>query len=341
MPYVYRHFIPQNIAPKSATSVVVYDENGKKVCSISLGTLAPKQETKLYSFGLISDTHLCPEAANGATVAARLETALFWFEQQGAAFVTHCGDITNVGFENPKGTYSPAQFAQYQQIRNNHPNLPIYAAAGNHESYNANVINYEEEYKTYTGHDIRFTVEYQNDIFIFLGQPTATTLYVDGSVLPVPELAWLETQLNNNKDKRCFVFIHPYMTGDSGDTLGMNPNDLLPVGYVSNTIKNALINHGKAILFHGHSHFMPAMQELDKLTNYTDKNGFPSVHVSSLGWAAYIENGEYVKDPAEGIGYLVDVYKDCIVINGRDFARNQPTPHGTLKINVEEGEDGK
>ena len=338
MAYVYKHFIPQNTAPKGAKSIGVYDGNGNKVCSIPLGRKAHPIGTKRYSFGVVSDTHLCPEITSGNTgaiVSTRFDSALTWFEEQGAVFVAHCGDMVNVGFENPKGTYNPAQYAEYQRIRDLHPNLPIYCSAGNHESYNANICDYEDEYKAYVGHDIRLTVEYDDDVFIFMGMPKTTTLYVDGSTLPVPELAWLETQLANNKSKRCFVFIHPYMDGDSGDTLDKNPNDLLPVGYVTNIIKSALANHGRTVLFHGHSHFMPSMQEIDVMTNYTDINGFPSVHIPSLGWAAYVnDSGEYVKDANEGFGTIVDVYDDFIVVNGRDFVRNQWSPLGTFKIDT-------
>lgn len=334
MRHQYSGFIPENTAPKGATGIGVYDAKGEKVHTMGLGFLAPPNGTPLYSFGLLSDTHICPEAANGAIVSARFDAALTWFEQQGAVFAAHCGDMVNVGFENPAGTYNPEQFVEYQRICNLHPNLPVYAASGNHESYNAPITDYLEEYKGYVGHDIRFTVEHGNDVFIFLGMPRATTLYVDGSTTPVPELAWLESQLSQNADKRCFVFIHPGIVGDSGDTLGVNPNDLIPEsGYVTELIKNALISHGRAVLFHGHYHFMPTMQELDKLTNYTDKNGFPSVHVSSLGWASYVDgNGEMVKDIAEGYAYLVDVHEDCIVINGRDFAREKWMPFGVLRI---------
>ena len=335
MAYVYEHFISQNTAPKGAKKIGIYNGNGEKICSIPLGNLAQSLRTKRYSFGLLSDTHICPNNAEGAIVSARLDKALTWFEEQGVAFIVHCGDMTNIGFENPKGTYNPAEFAEYQRICNLHPNTPVYGACGNHESYNADIANYEDKLIEYTGHGIRFTVEHDGDVFIFFGQPKASTLYVDGSTLPVPELAWLGNQLTANANKRCFVFIHPYMTGDSGDTLDKNPNDLLPVGYVSNQIKTALTNHGNAILFHGHSHFMPSMQEIDRMTNYTNINGFPSVHVSSLGWAAYVNaSGEYVKDTAEGFGAIVDVYEDCIVVNGRDFTRDEWSPLGVIRIDT-------
>ena len=333
MAYKYEHLIPENIAPKGATKIGVYDGNGKRIMTIPIGRLTPPTGTKRYSFGLVSDTHICPEAGVGATVSARLDHALTWFEQQGAAFVAHCGDIVNFGFEEPAGTYNPIQYEEYNRIRNLHPNLPIYAVSGNHDQP---VPTYIDKYRECTGHDIRFTVEHDNDVFIFMGQPKVSTLYVDGSTTPVPELAWLENQLASNKNKRCFVFFHPYIVGDCGDTLGLNPNDLLPEsGYVTNLIKNALINHGRAVLFHGHAHFMPSMQEVDRLTNYTDKNGFPSVHVPSLGWAAHVGDGNsFVKDTNEGYGYLVDVYDDCIILNGWDFARSIPAPHGTIKIDT-------
>ena len=302
---------------------------------MSLGRLTPPTGTKLYSFGLISDAHICPNNADGEIVSSRLDRAFTWFEEQGVAFVSNCGDMTNIGFENPKGTYNPSEFAEYQRICNLHPNTPVYGVCGNHDSYNADIANYEDKLIEYTGHGIRFTVEHEGDVFIFLGQPKASVLYVDGSTLPVPELAWLQEQLSNNKDKRCFVFIHPYLTDDSGNPLGVHPVNIAPAPYVHNVIVNALKNHGRAVLFHGHAHFMPTMQVHDKTTNYTDKNGFPSVHVPSLGWASYIDaDNEMVKDISEGFGCLVDVYDDCIVVNGRDFVRNEWCPLGTFKIDT-------
>ena len=51
--------------------------------------------------------------------------------------------------------------------------------------------------------------------------------------------------------------------------------------------------------------------------------------------ASYIdENNEMQKDPAEGFGILVDVYDDCIVLNGMDFVNEVPVPLGVYKINT-------
>lgn len=335
MRYHYTHLIPENTAPADAKTIGVYDANGERIAGIPLGRLAPALGEKRYSFGLVSDTHICPDIAEGAAVSARLDNALTWFESQGAVLVANCGDMTNWGFEYPAGTYNPVQFAEYKRICGLHPNLPVYGACGNHDSYYASVADYEDKLTEYTDHGIRFTVEHDGDVFIFFGQPKSSTLYVSGGTIPVPELTWLETQLANNAGKRCFVFIHPYLTDDSGNPLGIHPTPIEPAPYVHNIIVNAIKNHGRAVLFHGHAHFMPSMQELDETCNYTEKNGFPSVHVPSLGWASYInEANEMVKNTNEGFGYLVDVYDNCIVLRGWDFARDIPSPHGTLKIDT-------
>lgn len=62
MGYIYNHLIPQNTAPKGAKNIGVYDSNGEKVFTIPLGRMTPPTGTKRYSFGLVSDTHVCPRS---------------------------------------------------------------------------------------------------------------------------------------------------------------------------------------------------------------------------------------------------------------------------------------
>ena len=58
MAYKYKHFIPQNIAPKGAKQIGVYNSKGNKVTNIPLGRLTAPTATPLNSFGLVSDIHL-------------------------------------------------------------------------------------------------------------------------------------------------------------------------------------------------------------------------------------------------------------------------------------------
>ena len=142
MVYKYKHFISQNIAPQKAKSIGVYDSNGKKVCVIALGRLAPPTETKLYSYGLLSDLHC---AGNNSAERTRLNNAMTFFETQGCSFCCHSGDMTNIGFwyppaDAPSANIDPnviylKQMEEYNSVRGKHPNLQLYGVCGNHESF--------------------------------------------------------------------------------------------------------------------------------------------------------------------------------------------------------------
>lgn len=325
--YEYTHFIPQNIAPYEAQKIGVYNASGQRICGISLGRLTLPTMTKRYSFGLISDTHLQP--GTSTIYADRLETAMARFAEQSAAFVCNSGDITNHGFANSDGTTDLTQFADYKRICDLYPDMPMYAVCGNHDSYFSAITNHLTELETYTGHGLYYSIEYDNDMFIFIGQPSS------GSPMNEEELSWLENLLTVYANKRCFVFIHPYISDDCGNTLNTYGNALLPTtSSITQRLKTALSTHGKSVIFHGHSHFRQAEQTVDKTTNYTDKNGFHSVHVPSLSAPAYVADGERTQTTAESYGYLVDVYEDCIVLRGIDFVKNQWLSIGTFKISI-------
>ena len=372
MKYEYTHLIPENVAPKGTTRIVVKSGN-KEVCSIPaarFGDLTPPEGEPLYSFGLISDTHLAPgtlanDGTNlGTLVSTRLDNALTWYEERGVRFVAICGDVTNVGFDNPRGTYDPVQFEEYKAIRQKHPNLPVYSVTGNHDNYHDGLMIrycesqgkfYHEMWKEYTDPERYIasdTVEYDGilnlnytktvehdgvkDLYIFMSMTTNAVLYADGSTTPLAEYVWLENQLKGNPTGRNFVFWHPIFRNDSGNPLGLHtaPN-YMPEGYAENTLISILASYKNTVLFHGHAHWAPWLQELDPLTNYSYNHGFHSVHVPSLGQGAILdEQGAFNKTHYEGYGYLVDVYQDCICLRGRDFVRNEWLGIGTYRIEV-------
>lgn len=71
-----------------------------------------------------------------------------------------------------------------------------------------------------------------------------------------------------------------------------------------------------------------------KAANYTERNGFKSVHVPSSATPRDINFGANVaeNDNAASEGYIVDVYEDCIVLNGVDLVEKKPVALGTYKI---------
>ena len=56
--YEYSHFIPENVAPKGATKILIKNEDGKVVATAPLGGMKPPTTGKLYSFGVFSDVHV-------------------------------------------------------------------------------------------------------------------------------------------------------------------------------------------------------------------------------------------------------------------------------------------
>lgn len=334
MAYVYRKFIPQNTAPKGAKSIGVY-KGDKRIFTIPLGGLTPANGMPNYSFGLISDIH-CWEVTPTWNGNEKFDNALTFFEEKGCLFCAHCGDITQTGLyaEGDKVNLAPSQFEKYKEICDKH-SIPVYGICGNHESYVNPITNNptELDYYTGTGQSEYYTKTQGNDLFIFIGQPSYNEVMSDTA------LQWLQNILENNRNKRCFVFIHPYIEEDSGDPLDLRENSVFDEWGTTKT--NAFISimqqYDNAVLFHGHSHTKYECQELDINANYTERNGFKSVHIPSVGKPRYIEGNTTPEDNNGSQGYIVDVYDDCIVLNGMDLINKTVVPIGTYKINVAEG----
>jgi hypothetical protein len=349
MAYKYKHFIPQNIAPKGATNIGVYNSNGEKIYTIPLVRLTPPTKEKLYSFGALSDIHLIKSGITWNWYPIeKFDRALSHFQEQGCVMCVVSGDLTQCGYRwNDKDDVELTQMANYRTVCEKYSDLPVYEITGNHESYySIPITNNLDLWEADTGkRDLSYTVEQGNDLFILLGQPTAGTV--------LESLQWLYETLETNRNKRCFVFIHPWLTDDSGNPRSCVENNVFTM-WQNNTgnknletvFKNLLAHYKNTVLFHGHSHTKFENQVLDKCANYTDKNGFKSVHIpsSSRPRDVDVETNEAVYSVTESQGYLVDVYDDYIILNGigltgvtsADVASKQYQvyPLGTYKIDT-------
>jgi hypothetical protein len=327
MGYEYKHFIPQNTAPNGAKNLAVYDSNGVKVCTIPLGRLTPVNKDKLYSVGIVSDTHF-----TGANISwnaeNKLDNALTYFENAGCAFCCNSGDITNTGFypDGYPNTFDDSQFSQYKRICDKHA-IPVYELCGNHDSYVNPITNNLTELANYAGAEMYYSVTHGTDMYLFLSQPKSNIPMTDEA------LQWCYETLEANRNKRCFIFVHPYL--DCGNVNNIYGNNIFEWwGTKTTAFKNLLKHYKNTILFHSHSHFMFECQELDKTVNYNESTGFKSVHIPSLSLSAYVSGGVRSTDGTKSYGYLMDVYEDCIVLNGVDFINNEYVPLGCLKINT-------
>ena len=329
--------IAENIAPKGAKQIEIYDSSGTRVGSVPLGNLPPVSKDKLYSVGIVSDVHFAHVDTVAWTPHTKFDNALTYFENQGCLFCCISGDLTQTGFyrrtdENDASTtyLDEIQLMKYKAICDKHT-IPIYELSGNHESYyGMSITSNLDKWKTYTGKDVlHYSISQGNDVFIMLGQPHGSTPMTDEA------LQWLYETLEENRNKRCFVFVHPHIS--SGNPVGAySSNQIFDWWGTKTTVfKNLLKHYKNTIVFHGHSHTKFECQEVDSNANYSTTDGFKSVHVPSLGRPRNVVNGtisSYLE--TESQGYIVDVYDDCIVLNGMDFINNKYVPLGVYKIDT-------
>lgn len=330
--YKYTHFIPENTAPVGVKKIGVYDSEGNKVCNVALGRLAPPSASKLYSFCALSDTHITYDTAN-----ADFQRALTYAESH-CDFTCICGDLVSTGSESEMQTYKSI-------VDTYAPTKPVYAITGNHENYSTVSQGYMQNY---TGQPLYYSFTKGNDVFIMLGHYGGYggdgIGWRSSEFLSAEEIQWLYETLEANRNKRCFVFNHvlPHEHGVG------NPNGLYKSALIWKTTDGglgqafmSLLKHYKnTILFHGHSHTQFWLQELDEKANYSEANGYRSVHIPSLSVPRDLaDDGSKLENVyAESEGYIVDVYDDCIVLNGRDFIDNDADGHilpiATYKIDT-------
>lgn len=347
MAYKYKHFIPQNIAPSGTRQIGVYNENRQRVCTIPLGRMTPLNKEKLYSFGIISDLHISYNESVVWQPIPKFDNALTYFENYGCVFCVACGDLTNTGFYrrtdegDASTTYlSEEHFTKYKEVCDTHA-IPIYELCGNHENYyGMPITNNLDLLEKYTGKgELSYTVTQGNDLFILIGQPR------DLAVMSDEDFAWLVETLEANKHKRCFVFIHSHIDDnveggveDSGNPAFARENSIFGYWGATKTANfiNLMKQYPNTILFHGHTHIKFEAQQFDKEANYSNENGFKSVHVPSSGLPRTLlsADGTWKVDNSGSQGYIVDVYDDCIVLNGMDLINNDYVPLGVYRIDT-------
>lgn len=127
----------------------------------------------------------------------------------------------------------------------------------------------------------------------------------------------------------------PISTDASGGVLGIHREPISTYwGAKTTVLMNLLAHYKNVVLLHGHSHYRFDCQELDETTNYTDKNGFRSVHVPSLGRPRKIVDNTPTYVSSESYAYVVDVYDGQVVFNGYDMINSKPEPLGTFRLDT-------
>ncbi len=273
-------------------------------------------EEKRYSFGVVSDIHL-----QYNTGVADFQRALSYLKDR-VAFTCIPGDLVSFASQEHMQAYKAC-------VEGFAGEMPVYEAAGNHESYPELGVGGTIDaalWQSCTGKELYYSFTHLDDVFIFLSLQSERS----GDLFPEGGLAWLEETLQAHKDQRCFVFCHAPELADRG----ADPSGTW-AGIMEGTSGKAFVElikgYPNVIWFHGHTHVTLGVAQYP----VSDRNvlGYRSVHVPSLASPRFYdpeagtlmdsykdENGNTVWGSSLSEGYVVDVYPNKIVLRGMDFA---------------------
>lgn len=309
-------FIPQNTAPLGARSIGLYDSNGNKLINIPLGNLAPKSTGNiLYRFGALSDVHL-PYNTGPEDFARALN---YFNDIEKVDFICISGDMGSTGVDSEW-----ASFKNYVDTYS--PNTTVHISAGNHDAGQS--AHKTHDYPIpYTGNPLYYSFTQGDDVFIMFGMT-----FWGNPPFSKESLQWLYETLEENRNKRCFVFQHMMRKGHAGDASGRYTFDGLD--NTNGKVFLSLMEHYKNVLwFHGHSHCEFEQQDTLALpnSNYDRAFGCHSIHIPSCCMTRN-ESNSYDYEDSEG--YVVDVYKNGIHLRARDFIAEKFLPIASYWIDT-------
>ncbi|MBQ4617046.1 MAG: metallophosphoesterase [Clostridia bacterium] len=326
-----------NCAPPGVRNVIIEGDNGR-VGRIPLpATMQAPQSPKRYSFLALSDAHINATAGSDADVD--FIRAMQYANESDVAFTCICGDVLDGCTSWIYGRYAGSD--SQVGLKPTYARKPVYEITGNHDVHSGNNDVSDESWSRFSEYLVKdpyYVVPYGDDVFIMLSEYgwKQNAPFADG------ELEWLQAKLEENRNKRCFVFFHVFNQdeGDSGQPMdGFYNHDIYALSArnaVQKQVFLSLLRHYKnTVWFHGHSHAEFALQSVNKTTVVSDACGYRSVHIPSLSKPKVLgSDGVGETDESGSQGYVVDVHEDGLVLRGRDFANGCFLPIATYRIDT-------
>ena len=300
----------KSVIEDSSTSKVYLNKNGELVVNSIEYKLDIDLGKPLYTFGLLSDTHVDGDGNDTAYSISDLNNAIKFFNDEGCEFVAYCGDLTYDGRDE--------DFTALKSCLDT-STIPNYTVRGNHDCRNT-----VDMYKNTTGMELHYTTTKNNDLFIFLSLDNDNNRVSTGG-LTQETVDWLTNIINNSKHQRIFLFYHFFFRNTSGDGEGRSyPYGTIGDGTLTSYAQDFvnLVNNTPNLIFcTGHSHFKFNLQDVNANANYYHlNNGCYHIHVPSGAKPRIPVSGGGVESMyAESEGYLVEVYQDKVLFKPRDF----------------------
>lgn len=273
----------------------------------------------LYSFQILSDTHLQKDLSyvhdvNFANALKDINSV----DPDSSRLIIN-GDVTDCGLKENWDAFSKIL------SQNKHPKVD--AAFGNHDTWQENTWVDQAAYSlskqnflSYTGEpNIYYDYWLNDNHFIFLGSEKSNGNY---AYLSDTQLKWFDETLAKNaaSNKPIFVFIHqPLYDTVSGSKPGQKWNGIEQ----DEQVRNILAKYPQAILFTGHTHW----EFGSKYTMYNEK----ICSMFNIPSCAYCWTDANTEDDISE-GYYIDVYKDKVVVKGRNFTTKEWMPNAQYEV---------
>ena len=318
-------FILTNAIPKEATRIVAIKDGAIKA-SYNIPSNKLNTDTKLYSIGLLSDIHIDVTDDQSNSVSD-FQNALSRFKTENVTAICCTGDTVVDGTQ--------AEVEKFIEVKNS-STIPMYIARGNHDCRDYSLANWDlvEPNGRY------FEKEIGGDIYLFMGMK-AESYNLD--LFSTDQLNWLEERLKKYENRRVFLFEHVFIEPTG------NVHNLYPYSSMGNVdgqpgkiFRNLMAKYRNVILFTGHSHLEFQLQRLSDNANCSERTESlcHRVHIPSCAKPRANDvstedvKGNTYTNYGSSEGYVMDVYKDYIILKGINFVDNKYLPLAQYRLNT-------
>lgn len=310
----YKYRFPEMAAiPQKATRIFAVSEDETLAYRIPWEKRIKSE--KLYSFGLMSDTHIVGHDGSNGTEDwyDEMDTrscedyvrAIEYFNRKGTAFNIIAGDITDDGYA--------CDFWKYAELKRL-SNAPVYHVAGNHDWMRDGGADPSLWTRYVEPNGLYFSVEHGDDVYIFISVINTACDLTEEAV------SFLEKELREHADQRVFIVEHAYV-GSVGNACELDTYGDREVKHEG--FRALLKEYSGATLITGHSHLHFDLQFLADTANcaWATEELCHRIHVPSLSRPRIKadDSNQILNNYPGSLGCIVEIYEDCAVVCGIDF----------------------
>ena len=334
------NMVTNTFIPQQATKLLAYGSDGNKESAQAASLAIPenvrfKQETPLYTFDVMSDTHI---QSWDSEMNTHLGMAFQDIKQNdpksGGIFVV--GDMVDQGFDENYKKF----FSIVDANKNGLPQLNL--VMGNHEFMDfssslpySNADGKLQKWLNNTGNTAPYYDSYINgQHFIMMGSEDYSDLkngYAhDYCNISETQFNWLRNKLAETKDKKqpIFLFLHqPMLNTVAGSYEAQGWNGVRPDQEAE--LRSILKDYPQVILFDGHTHWiLQADHEM-----YDGKSTFASIFNTASAGYLWSDANETINGSQ---GLCVEVYKDKVLVKGRNYIDGTWLPKACFTVDLSE-----